>query len=1346
MSLFKSIISIVSKSLLTLLIGIGLAIGIVIMLYWQTNAVSMAVEKRLNEKLNPDIEIQYKSISGSLFHTVNISQLDITIKDKFKIGLSGAHLVYDVWPLIHKQIRISEIRLDSVVVDQLGMEVNKTKSTFNLDSLLARLQKGRFVDKILDRLPDIKIDALEVLMKTVRLVGTDREFENILIRFNLRGTKDRLNINVEHLAADWPARQLSVRDFGFHLIAERGHLVLNKFKLYTANSHLELTADVELGQVPRFIVTFDDFLFNGLDLATFSADSILTKSLLHGETVIIGEPLDFNIESHFSGTAGARRLENLTLKAGYDHGLIKVDTLSVNSTAGKLSLSGLVRNLRQASGSIRIEKFDIHQFMPSLARSEINGTLSFSIPEISVRKPRVHSVLVAHSCSYDVFSMDSLRIELDSKDGALYLAQPSFVRLTDQAEFSIYGRLSAKRELDVRITALNGQLDKLGKSVGIDSLEGSFYTNFRAFGKLSDPDISGELVTRNFKYGAVTLDSLSLDFFFNNLLSKPSGGGRFNINNGNVYDTPVNDVYIYAIFEGGIISIPEAQIYSGPNFVQTSLDIISKPDSMAININELKMAYQDYVLSNKTDIHFVQKSEMLSLKGFNLYGPQNTVLLASGSYNLYNTAGSLDLGLNHIALEPFQRFLDPQSVTSGVVSGKVKLSLRDSIPDAQIKLSGTDLVFVDAPLGMMDADISFHKDSLSINRFTSRYQNALISAKGDLNLALTKNLGQIYELIRQTRTNLDLNWSNIDLSNYNKLLRIKKPLKGRIGGYLSISGDLGEPLMKQSLRMRNFTYQNFKIDSLVMFGQYNSGYMILDSLSADINGTSFNARGWQQIDLGVDARDSSLADNPLDFYINSKDDQLAFLGLLNPQIESISGPYELALEITGTPGKPAIASGYIHLDDGTILLSRVKDPIKNVTLNADIEDNIMTIHKFHGKSEKKKDFLEKSYSYLSFLWSWMLPGEKEKGIMDISGTIGLADLNRPKLNLNIKTRKFYVDYFVENARLLLNTDNLSIKGQDTLYISGILGIPGGEFIVDLTQMAKNANLNKPSSKAGPPFTDVNLQIDVPGNFVVRNAGFDLSNNFRIAMGGNLRAIIEAGSNRMLLTGVLETKSGKFSTLNQSFNVVSGTIDFTNPLRINPDLNILTERKSDGKIFELTIMGNLDHIRQDIRVIDQKSGEELALSEQEKLTLLSLGADLSTMGNNTGSAVRGVGEDVATNSLLTAAERGVENVTGLDKVEISSSDKLLDLEKLKLNNGLAQASISFGKYLTSDLYVEYRTNFGSNVPTPKLSWDAGNRIGLEYRINHFWSLKSYYEKTVPLGNNKVQLGLSWKYSF
>jgi len=372
----------------------------------------------------------------------------------------------------------------------------------------------------------------------------------------------------------------------------------------------------------------------------------------------------------------------------------------------------------------------------------------------------------------------------------------------------------------------------------------------------------------------------------------------------------------------------------------------------------------------------------------------------------------------------------------------------------------------------------------------------------------------------------------------------------------------------------------------------------------------------------------------------------------------------------------------------------------------------------------------------------MLPKEKETGILAVEGSIDLENLFKPGLDLQLLMNEFYVDYFVENTKISLTTDNLALSGKDNYRISGLLIIPSGEYEVNVDQMQRNAYLEESEKDDDAPGMSMDLEIEIPGNFVVTSSALDLQNNFKISLQGNLQASIEEGSDNMSLIGVLETESGKFTSFNQNFNVTTGEINFNDPFKINPNLNIVATKRVGERLFELVITGNVETMQQHINVYDA-NGNEIPMTPNDKMALLTLGAELSS--SNADSTFRGVGEDVATNVVLTAAERGVEELTGFDRVEISSSDKLLDLQKLKLNNGLKQASIAFGKYLTNDLYVEYRTQFGSGVPTPKLSWDAGNKISLQYRINKRWSLDSNYEKNL-LGNNKVQVGVTWEYTF
>ena len=190
------------------------------------------------------------------------------------------------------------------------------------------------------------------------------------------------------------------------------------------------------------------------------------------------------------------------------------------------------------------------------------------------------------------------------------------------------------------------------------------------------------------------------------------------------------------------------------------------------------------------------------------------------------------------------------------------------------------------------------------------------------------------------------------------------------------------------------------------------------------------------------------------------------------------------------------------------------------------------------------------------------------------------------------------------------------------------------------------------------------------------------------------------------------------------------------------MDITAEKASRGLVFELSIRGNLEKQVLDLQVRDE-TNQYLNYTMSDKITLLSLGA---TSDQLSGSSLATAGEDVINTSVETAFSRGAETITGLDKVSIDMEGSMVDLQSMKLNNGLKDASLSLGKYIYSNLYLEYTSKMGGGtVPTPKLSWEPGNQIGLKYRINRNWSVNSDYSRT-QRGNNLIQISLSWKTTF
>jgi autotransporter translocation and assembly factor TamB len=238
----------------------------------------------------------------------------------------------------------------------------------------------------------------------------------------------------------------------------------------------------------------------------------------------------------------------------------------------------------------------------------------------------------------------------------------------------------------------------------------------------------------------------------------------------------------------------------------------------------------------------------------------------------------------------------------------------------------------------------------------------------------------------------------------------------------------------------------------------------------------------------------------------------------------------------------------------------------------------------------------------------------------------------------------------------------------------------------------------------------------------------------------MHTILEPFASTMELTGSLDILPGKYTTYGQSFNIRNGTISFSTPNEINPEIYLFAEKMSRDYRIELTVSGKMEELRQSIRVLDPNGNYLDNLSEREKLSILSFGTtDIS------GGSLVGAGVDVLSTSVQTAVERGAESLTGLDKVDFNSNDDAIDHRAFSLNDGLGDVSISLGKYLTHNLYIEYSSRFGGgSIPVPKLSWEAGNNIGLQYKLGRNWSIDSKVSQDET--GNIYRISLGWKKSF
>lgn len=641
-------------------------------------------------------------------------------------------------------------------------------------------------------------------------------------------------------------------------------------------------------------------------------------------------------------------------------------------------------------------------------------------------------------------------------------------------------------------------------------------------------------------------------------------------------------------------------------------------------------------------------------------------------------------------------------------------------------------------MGDVECIFQYEKQKLYIDEFRMSNGPSWLEVDGDLSIEWGDSTSSIGDnLLDQSLADVKIYWNDLYLQNYAPLFGLPRPLKGGLSGELILAGSLINPEGKLLLTAKDLSYDKFYSDSLYLSGHLNKDSLSIDHLAFDLNKTNFEANGWQLINFDLTNADSIFSGLPFQLHVSSRDNQISFLGNFLDQVEKIEGPYEADFTLSGTPDKPALTDGYFRLQDGQLVLSRIRNPITELQIDATIENSMMEIHSISGYAGKDTDFWEDAYGVVKRFFRLFTGETIKEGSLHGEGYVSLDDITHPKINLSIDAYKIYLDYFIENTNFVISTNDLKVEGRDTINVSGEITIDEGEYLVDVSKLQKNIYLSSTTPIDAKPIT-WNLDLIIPGNFIISSSKMDLGNNFNFEIMGNFRSIQEVNDPTMDLTGHMEIISGRYGSWGQNFIISHGNIAFTDPKVINPDINIRAEKMTGEYIVEIVLSGTMEKLNREVQVKNKDGTYLTNLSDQEVLSLISVGQRQMDLA--------GAGEQVISTSVESAIGRGAEALTGLDKVEIGTSGSLVDLQSMKLNNGIESASVSLGKYLTSNLYVEYTGMFGSStVPTPSLSWRPGNQIGVEYRINKNWSVGSNYLHT-QRGNSIYRITLGWKTSF
>jgi outer membrane protein assembly factor BamA/autotransporter translocation and assembly factor TamB len=257
----------------------------------------------------------------------------------------------------------------------------------------------------------------------------------------------------------------------------------------------------------------------------------------------------------------------------------------------------------------------------------------------------------------------------------------------------------------------------------------------------------------------------------------------------------------------------------------------------------------------------------------------------------------------------------------------------------------------------------------------------------------------------------------------------------------------------------------------------------------------------------------------------------------------------------------------------------------------------------------------------------------------------------------------------------------------------------------------------------PSFADrlrLNVRVLTDSDVIVDN------NLAQLQLGGDLRLIGTAAAPALSGRATLREGGELFLGRNR-YTIESGTIDFANPVTIEPDLNVQAVTRAGGRDIELTLKGTPETL-----AVDLRSTSHPELGQADIASLLLTGRELDEVS---GAEAQIVGEQVVSylsGDVLGAASR----VVGLDTLRLGGVDpSLRRRDSAEIASETDPTSrLTFGKSLGDSLEVTLSQNLrDGGAQTWILDYTPLQRVDLRF-VSDDDNLRSYqFRHDVTLGD-------------
>ncbi|OGB65310.1 MAG: hypothetical protein A2Y94_01375 [Caldithrix sp. RBG_13_44_9] len=1064
----------------------------------------------------------------------------------------------------------------------------------------------------------------------------------------------------------------------------------------------------------------------------------------------IGVPNDFTGQLYLSGQLDSLKFSRIASKYQYRQRNLNLRDIDIRTNFGILNGSILIAPEGKNSIFLKFREINLKKPALSSINTNIDGILSLNFNTWDLSQISGAGKAEITDIRYGKVQLDTLMLKLEVQEGSWTLQEGSRLVVQKASQFFVNGEMSRERVLDVNLYTNRNVLDTLSRRLNLMEIQGIGSLELKISGPSNNPDVAGSVLLDSLVVQDVSTYGVEGNFELKGVMQERRGFFNLEMASGVFSEVMVTDGVVDLKFNYNILQIDSISFYNGNNYVTIKgrLELLEK--QLEINLWNLVFQYQDYRIFSSDTLQAFLENDSLMIENFVLHATGDGEIEVRGMVDFEGESG-LGVYFDNIQLLPFNQFIQWNYDVKGVAEISLTMSGQPDSLRVQGLINLFNFSLNDDRIGDLNAELTYADNIFQFDRFYFEHSpGSYLSLKGDVILPSRKKTNESAHLSEEEKLNIALDFANIKLADYPFISDQNYPLNGTFGGSLKVEGTLSDFMANYFFKAVDLQYKDYVFPEINLTGSMNPRAIVLENGLINFMDTEISLQAEKPINWNFNQLDSLFQNREFSLRMQMQEDSIKFLNVLTPEVDLLIGDIFASFDLGGTLDEPRFLSGRFDIKDGSLYLSKIENPFTEVQFKSSIEGNKLIIQQCQAKSlgdVSDKGFLAKITSFFTDPIKKVFFSQQDEGELKISGSIDLTEMIRPQIDLKVQANRVYINYFLENAQIIFSTKNLTISGRDTILLAGDITIHKGEVFLDLIESEKNLLLTT-TVRETPPYLHYLLGVSIPGNFYVRSSA--LFNSFDIMLMGDLQ-IIQEPKGLLEMYGNLEVPKGKYFQF-EEFAVRDGRVEFVNPKEL-PNLNIFAEKKKYGYIFQLHVEGNFNNPVKEIRIFDMQTREEvthLYPSTKDQIALLLFGMTFNEIGGSAGNVALDKGEEVINQAIISRIENEARRFIGLDEVRVESQGGLIDFNNLRLNQISENSAISFGKYVMPNLYLEYKTQLGSKDGatvgeggSPKLGWEVGNQIYLEYRINRNWSVSSFYARQLY---DKFKIDVNWRYSF